>query len=235
MDPQVPSSQLRPAREDDIPAIARLSHDTLLVGRKADRVFPSEKLWGELFVAPYIRGGLCNWVAVVEGQVAGYILGAASNLGVFQGLWPSLPGIVWRYLVGAYGPRLPYLRYVLRLLLFPAPRAPHDPYPAHLHMAVDENVRGRGLGSRLLETFLDCLRAKGIRGVQLATTRANAAARRLYRRHGFRLYRRKASPFWAPYLGRPLIHEAWVLPLSGEGWAYRDAPAGPPSPGARRG
>lgn len=231
----LPPAYLRPAREEDIPAIARLSHDTLLVGRKADGVFPSEKLWGELFVAPYIRGGLCNWVAVVGEEVAGYILGAASNAQVFRGLVPSLPGILWRFFLGAYGPRLPYVRYVLRLLLFPSPRAPHRLYPAHLHMAVDAKVRGRGIGSRLLQTFLHCLRRHGIRGVQLATTRANAAARRLYRRHGFRLYRRKASPFWAPYLGRPLIHEAWVLDLTGEGWACRGGPGDPPAPGDRRG
>jgi ribosomal protein S18 acetylase RimI-like enzyme len=69
------------------------------------------------------------------------------------------------------------------------------------------------VGKALLAAFLDCLQARGVRGVQLSTTRANQAARRLYRSLGFRLYAKRASPFWAPYLGRPVIHEVWVKEL----------------------
>lgn len=205
-------AHVRPARETDLPAIARLSHQTLLLGREGREVFPSEELWGELFVAPYLRRGCCSLVAE-EGEVLGYILGACSDWALALDLLPRLPRLLLNLLLGRYGPRLPHLRYLLRLLLYPGPKAPKGLYPAHLHIAVRLEAQGQGLGKALLTAFLDCLRAQGVKGVQLSTTRANQAARRLYRSLGFRLYAKKASPFWAPYLGRPVIHEVWVREL----------------------
>ncbi len=205
--------QVRPAGEGDLEAIARLSHETLLLGREGSRVFPSEALWGELFVAPYLRRGCCSLVAEEEGEVVGYILGACATWPLVLDLALRLPLLLLRLLLGRYGPILPHLRYLLRLLLYPGPKAPRGRYPAHLHIAVDPKTQGKGLGKALLSAFLDCLHAKGIKGVQLSTTRANQAARRLYRSLGFRLYAKRASPFWAPYLGRPVIHEVWVKEL----------------------
>ncbi|SDE61483.1 Acetyltransferase (GNAT) family protein [Thermus arciformis] len=206
-------AHLRPARPEDLPAIARLSHQTLLLGREGPGVFPSEALWGELFVAPYLKGGCCALVAEEEGRVVGYILGACAYFPLALALSLRLPRVLLGFLLGGYGPRLPHLRYLLRLLLFPGPKAPRKAYPAHLHIAVDPKAQGRGLGRALLAAFLDCLKKRGVKGVQLSTTRANEAARRLYRSLGFRVYAKRASPFWAPYLGHPLIHEVWVREL----------------------
>lgn len=164
-------------------------------------------------MAPYLRAGCCNLVAEEEGKVLGYILGACSGFALFWDLLPRLPLLLLRIGLGVYGPPLPHLRYLLRLLRFPGPKAPLGRYPAHLHIAVGLEARGKGVGRLLLVAFLDCLRAKGVPGVQLATTRANQAARRLYQSLGFRLYAKKASPFWAPYHGHPVIHEVWVKEL----------------------
>jgi len=210
-------STLRPARPEDLPAIARLSHRTLLLGREGHGVFPSQELWGELFVAPYLRWGCCSWAAEAGGEVVGYILGACATLPLALDLALHLPLLVLRLLLGGYGPPLPHLRYLLRLLLYPGPKAPRRLYPAHLHIAVDPKAQGQGLGKALLSAFLECLRARGVPGVQLSTTRANRAARELYRSLGFRLYAKRASPFWAPYRGRPAIHEVWVKELGGVG------------------
>jgi ribosomal protein S18 acetylase RimI-like enzyme len=205
--------RVRPAGKGDLKAIARIAHQTLLLGREGGFAFPSQALWGELFVAPYLRRGCCALVAEAEGEVVGYILGACRTLPLALDLALRLPLILIYLFMGRYGPILPHLRYLLRLLLFPGPKAPKGRYPAHLHIAVDPKAQSRGVGKALLAAFLDCLKAWGVRGVQLSTTRANQAARRLYRSLGFRLYARQASPFWAPYLGRPVIHEVWVKEL----------------------
>ncbi len=204
---------LRPAKEKDLSAITRLSHGTLLLGRAGPSVFPSRELWGELFVAPYLRRGCCNRVAEEKGEILGYILGACSDLSLTLYLLPRAPFLLLKLLLGRYGPPLPHLYYLLRLLLYRGPRAPKGLYPAHLHIAVDPKAQGRGIGKALLTEFLECLKEKGIRGVQLSTTRANAAARRLYQSLGFRLYAKRASPFWAPYHGHPVVHEVWVREL----------------------
>ncbi len=204
---------MRRATPQDLPAIARISHQTLLLGREGRQVFPSETLWGELFVAPYLRRGCCNLVAEEGGEVVGYILGACSDRALLLDLLPRLPLLLLRLLLGRYGPTLPHLRYLLRLLLFPGPKAPKDRYPAHLHISVRPEAQGHGAGRALLAAFLDCLKEKGVPGVQLSTTRANQAARKLYRSLGFRLYAKRATPFWAPYHGHPVIHEVWVRQL----------------------
>lgn len=204
---------LRPAEEKDLSAITGLSHGTLLLGRAGPLVFPSRELWGELFVAPYLRRGCCNRVAEEEGEILGYILGACSDLPLTLYLLFRVPFLLLKLLLGRYGPPLPHLRYLLRLLLYRGPKAPKGLYPAHLHIAVDPKAQGRGIGKVLLGEFLECLKEKGVKGVQLSTTRANAAARRLYQSLGFRLYAKRASPFWAPYHGHPVVHEVWVREL----------------------
>jgi ribosomal-protein-alanine N-acetyltransferase len=52
-------------------------------------------------------------------------------------------------------------------------------------LAVAEQERGRGLGTRLLRTLLDEARRRRCRLVFLEVDAANAAARALYARHGF--------------------------------------------------
>ncbi|HXZ85728.1 MAG TPA: ribosomal protein S18-alanine N-acetyltransferase [Myxococcota bacterium] len=58
---------------------------------------------------------------------------------------------------------------------------------AELHsIAVEEGVRGCGLGRRLLEATLDALRRAGARQVSLEVRRSNAPALALYAASGFR-------------------------------------------------
>ncbi len=59
-------------------------------------------------------------------------------------------------------------------------------YPAHLHIDILEGYRGGGTGTRLVETLLDHLAAKGIRGVHLCVDGENKKAIRFYKRCGFK-------------------------------------------------
>jgi GNAT superfamily N-acetyltransferase len=40
-------------------------------------------------------------------------------------------------------------------------------YPAHLHINVDAEARGQGLGRKLLDAFFDALRSRHVRGVHV--------------------------------------------------------------------
>ena len=144
---------MRKAHPKDLAAIARLSHQTLFLGREGPKVFPSETLWGALFVAPYLEAGCCNLVAEEEGRVVGYILGACADRPLALAFAKRLLWALPRLLLGRFGPPLPHLRYLLRLLRYPGPKAPKDRYPAHLHIAVDPEAQGHGVGKALLAAF----------------------------------------------------------------------------------
>lgn len=53
-------------------------------------------------------------------------------------------------------------------------------------VAVDRPLRGQGLGRRLLEAYLEGLRRRAVRRVNLEVRLSNAPARALYRRLGMR-------------------------------------------------
>ncbi|MDX2157441.1 MAG: GNAT family N-acetyltransferase [Hyphomicrobiaceae bacterium] len=57
-------------------------------------------------------------------------------------------------------------------------------FPAHLHINLAADVRGRGTGSRLIEAFCDDARVAGAPGVHLVTGR-DSRNRSFYARNGF--------------------------------------------------
>jgi [ribosomal protein S18]-alanine N-acetyltransferase len=58
---------------------------------------------------------------------------------------------------------------------------------AHINnLAVRPELRGRGLGSQMLEAIIDEARGLGAEGLTLEVRRSNIAAQRLYSRAGFR-------------------------------------------------
>ena len=71
---------------------------------------------------------------------------------------------------------------------FPGDGTSFDPdsYPAHLHLGLDPAQRGRGLGGRLVETFLAQLRAAGVPGVHAVVLAENGRGGRFFERLGFR-------------------------------------------------
>jgi GNAT superfamily N-acetyltransferase len=52
-------------------------------------------------------------------------------------------------------------------------------------MVVSPNVRGSGVGSRLLEQAIQLARLDGCKRITLLTDRANESAQRFYQKHGF--------------------------------------------------
>jgi GNAT superfamily N-acetyltransferase len=83
---------------------------------------------------------------------------------------------------------------------------------AHLRWFIlDESLRGRGLGRRLLEDALGFCRARRFRSVYLWTLADLAAAARLYRRSGFRLVEEREGEQW----GRRVPEQRLELVLEG--------------------
>ena len=67
--------------------------------------------------------------------------------------------------------------------------------------------QGIGLGSRLMELFMEFLRSGGYRSAYLWTVNELPAAAALYRRHGFRLTEERPSTSF----GKPLVEQRYDL------------------------
>ena len=74
---------------------------------------------------------------------------------------------------------------------------------------VEEEARGTGLGSRLMDTALRFSRRAGYRGVHLLTVDDLVAARRMYESRGFHLVSEGPRCVWAPWAQE----QRWELPL----------------------
>jgi ribosomal-protein-alanine N-acetyltransferase len=55
-----------------------------------------------------------------------------------------------------------------------------------LMMVVERPLRGRGVGTRLMDVFVARCLARGFRTITLEVRQSNVTAQRFYRRHGFR-------------------------------------------------
>ncbi|WP_457637053.1 N-acetyltransferase family protein [Oceanithermus sp.] len=205
---------IRPATSTDLAAIGHVSHQTGLLGEPIADFFPDEALWADAFVRPFLEAGCCNFVAEQQGRVVGYIIGSCEPKSFERYLKKRLPWLILsHWLRGAYPRWWRDLGYLWRAWKTRGGSAPWQHYPAQLHVNLLPEARGKGLGSRLLQTFLTCLQEKGVRGVQLGTTERNQAALRLYQRYGFRVFSNERSPFWLPVVGEELHHIRLVKEL----------------------
>lgn len=76
-------------------------------------------------------------------------------------------------------------------------------FPAHFHINVGAEHRGRGIGARLIEIFADSLVRVGVSGVHVITTTASDNVR-FYRRCGFVEAGRGGAGNGLMFLGRKL-------------------------------
>jgi len=76
-------------------------------------------------------------------------------------------------------------------------------------LLVEPSARGTGLGSRLIEECIQFARNTGYRKMTLWTHKSLTAARRLYRKAGFKLVKSVLNPSF----GRKLVDEFWELEL----------------------
>ena len=209
------SPTLRALRAGDEAQVGRIAYQTGFFGDSAARYFPDARLFADIWIGPYFEApGALGFVAQRGGEVVGYILGLPDQGPYGRALTRVIvrrivPGV----LLGRYRRPFGGLPYLLRFARFPSTHATRARYPAHLHINLQPGTRGLGLGSGLLTAYLNALRARGVPGVQLSTTRENGAALRLYGRAGFEVYAEEASPLWTPWLDREAVQVVLVKDL----------------------
>lgn len=184
------SYRIRLATPEDVEAVYEICLKTGDAGEDATHLYDDPEVLGHIYAGPYVTlEPELAFVLEDEEGVCGYILGALDTERYHQAYrsrW--LPDLQARYPdpTGDPGTWTPTER-ILHMIHHPKlePSEVARDYPSHLHVDLLPRAQGRGNGARLMDTFLDGLRAKGSPGVHLGVSARNLRAQGFYRRYGF--------------------------------------------------
>ncbi len=191
---------IRPYRADDLDALYHICLATGLSGKDATHLYQDPRLIGHIYAGPYgVLEPESAFVLEDEQGVGGYIIGAFDTHAFEKRLdtewWPALR----TQHPDPLEPREDYTPdHRMRWLIHHPPRTPRrvtEPYPSHLHIDLLPRFQGGGWGRRMIDTWLDAMRARGSRGAHLGVGFSNERAVRFYRTYGFT----EAEKLDAPY------------------------------------
>lgn len=180
---------IRPYRPGDLAALHEICIVTGYRGQDARGHYEDPAILPAVYAEPYAAfDPELVFVADDGGEVVGYVVGTADTAAHVEAMrtrW--LPNLAARFPAPPDPPR--NLDETIRAVLHDPDRmlVPEivDDYPAHLHIDLLPRAQRRGLGRRLMSTFLDALRRRGVPGVHLGMDPANTGARAFYDRIGF--------------------------------------------------
>jgi ribosomal protein S18 acetylase RimI-like enzyme len=209
---------IRSYRAGDEDRVRGICFDTALFGRPMRGSFGDRRLVTDALLGYYLEfESESLLVAEVDGDVAGYLSGCLDTAR-FERLYARriVPALAVRFALGGAWLN-PSAWSLLRVSVILARRAQAaqrgvlGPYPAHLHANVDARYQGRGVGSDLLNAFLERLREVRVGGVHLSTGTDGGKA--FFGKNGFVRLRTYAAP---ALLGAP-SHEIWLMGRTVEG------------------
>ncbi|MFH0763337.1 MAG: GNAT family N-acetyltransferase [Candidatus Omnitrophota bacterium] len=209
--------KIRLSREQDLPGLRRLVADTAYFGGPCEHFFPDREFLADLIMEYYIRyEPEHTWVAEFKGEVAGYL-----SAGFDEGKYSRymLSNIVPKSLWGALRRGKVWSRHSGRLVFYNLwaaltgqarlSAADKKKYPVHIHQNVKEGLRGRKIGSRLVEAFLEFADRKKA-GVRFRALRQQESFP-FFERYGFRRHDCRRVPVWERWLGKqPLYFMEYV-------------------------
>jgi ribosomal protein S18 acetylase RimI-like enzyme len=179
---------IRPAREEDRPALYDVVLHTADNGGDATALHRLPDIQGDIYTGPYLAFEP-EFAFVLEDDQgpAGFVLGALDTRRFEDRLerdwWPPLR---LKYADAAKKDLLPDDLRLLAMIHNPhrAPEAILPEYPSHLHIDILPRQQGKGQGRRLLETLFGALAASGSPGVHLFVGARNERAIAFYQRMG---------------------------------------------------
>jgi GNAT superfamily N-acetyltransferase len=183
--------EIRRFEAKDLDACYAISLATGLAGGDASHLYQDPRMMGHIYVAPYaaLEPGL-TFVVEDRSGVAGFVAGTDDTTAWEARLeldwWPSLRK---RYVDPAGVPPASYTADQRRasMIHHPArtPAAVAARYPGHLHMNLLPRLQRRGIGTRLLATWLDAALRRGAQAFHVGVNGANTGAIDFWRRQGF--------------------------------------------------
>ena len=171
-----PAYVIRKYDSRDRPAVRRICCETAFLGEPSAVFFDDDEIFADALTAYFTdyEPELC-FVAEYDNKVIGYLIGAKDVRRmekIFVGKI-AIPLLIKALRRGALISKK-NMKFLARILLslvkgeFKTPVFLKD-YPATLHINIIKEYRAAGVGSKLINAYLDNLRALGIMGVHFAT------------------------------------------------------------------
>ena len=181
--------RIRKYHKTDLSYIYKICLGTANNGGDATTIIDDPYLPGHIFAAPYVifEPNLC-FVLLKDSIPYGYILGTQNSLDFQEKCdvkW--FPELRKRY--GIPDSNDESLQANLIRYLYEKKKVAKglDKYPAHLHIDILQIVQGIGYGRKLLELFLNQLRALNVQGVHLIVSNSNQNAIGFYKKVGLKI------------------------------------------------
>lgn len=205
---------LRHATAADHAALCAVCLKTGDAGKDATAREDDPGLMGLIYAVPY-QVFEPDFAYVVDGPngVAGYLLGTpdtrAFNARLAAEWYPALRKRVAD--PGANRSRWRGSDWIRHRIHHPdsAVAEPLAPYPAHGHIDLLPEARGKGIGARCMAFLERRLAQAGAHGMHLDVHPANAGAQRFYRRLGFEVLTGGGLPEGSVIMGKTLRHDAY--------------------------
>lgn len=197
---------LRAATAADHPALCMVCLRTGDSGKDATAREDDPELLGLIYAVPY-QVYAPEFAFVVEGPngVCGYVFGAPDTPGIYARMaaewFPPLaarltdPGVDESRWQGS-----DWARAAIHRPEFVYPGALHR-YPAHGHIDLLAEARGRGIGRRGMQHVMGKLAAAGASGMHLQVSPVNRAAQAFYRKLGFEVVKDAELPRHTVFMG----------------------------------
>jgi ribosomal protein S18 acetylase RimI-like enzyme len=204
---------IRRYQPSDRAAVRQLAGDTAHFGEPIERFFDARAVFLDAFANfytdvsyHYLWVALDDSAAHDDGELIGYLMGCPNTRDYDAWFRSNVKRVAWRAATLRYRgvftrKSLSYIRRYARLRV---PYVDLSPYPAHLHINTRADRRGQGIGTALLQTYLDQLRHENIPGVHLETSSENKIAVPWYEKLGFQLLQRTPTQLYQASVGHAI-------------------------------
>jgi GNAT superfamily N-acetyltransferase len=203
---------IRPYRDSDISALREICFQTALYGRDIEPLCGDREFIAEAILGYYTRFEKESlFVAEDGGRVVGYLTGCADTKRAERLFARAIaPRILWRFFRRGHWHRAGVWQIIagvamLGLRRHGAVRKITEEYPAHCHVDIAPGAQRTGLGSKLMEAFIDRLNSQGVKGIHVSTP--TDPGKRFFAKMGFVLLSRHPGPT----LGGVSPGEIWLM------------------------
>jgi len=184
---------IRSYKREDRQYIREICYATAFRGESGDFFFDDKEILSDIVTLYYTEYEPESiFVAEVKQNIVGYLTGCKDTKRYYY-IWMRkilIPLIIKALFRGVIFniKNLKFLYYTALSYMkkeFKKPVDIYKKYPAHFHINLIKDYRGKGIGSRLVYNFLDYLKRNNIKGLHIVT--ASEKAKRFFEKCGFNL------------------------------------------------